>query len=99
MTVLGTSILPMSFNMNGTYMIRMRIHGHSFSYEWLSSIGGSTKTGKSNYAGKYGEGFQLPMKTSVMRKKPCLNFFILEIYYLAKKLQLRITMLCMGGLR
>ena len=45
--------------------IRMRTHGHSFSYEWLSSIGGSTKTGKSNYAGKYGEGFKIALLSLV----------------------------------
>lgn len=45
--------------------IRMRTYGHSFSYEWLSSIGGSTKTGKSNYAGKYGEGFKIALLSLV----------------------------------
>lgn len=45
--------------------IRMRTYGHSFSYEWLSSIGGSTKTGKSNYAGEYGEGFKIALLSLV----------------------------------
>ena len=45
--------------------IRMRTCGYSFSYEWLSSIGGSTKTGKSNYAGKYGEGFKIALLSLV----------------------------------
>lgn len=41
--------------------IRMRTLGHSFSYEWLTYIGGSTKTGKDGYAGKYGEGFKIAL--------------------------------------
>lgn len=45
--------------------IRMRTRGHSFSHEWLSSIGGSTKTGKSNYAGEYGEGFKIALLSLV----------------------------------
>ena len=36
-----------------TLHIRMRTLGHSFSYEWLTYIGGSTKTGKSGYAPLY----------------------------------------------
>jgi len=35
--------------------------GHSFSYEWLTYIGGSTKTGRDGYAGKYGEGFKIAL--------------------------------------
>lgn len=49
----------------GKLHIRMKTHGHSFSYEWLSCIGGSTKTGKSNYAGKYGEGFKIALLSLV----------------------------------
>ena len=45
----------------GQLHIRMRTPGHTFSYEWLSHIGGSTKTGKSGYAGKYGEGFKIAL--------------------------------------
>ncbi|MDE7310012.1 MAG: hypothetical protein K2N87_00015 [Eubacterium sp.] len=41
--------------------VRMQAFGHAFSYEWLSHIGGSTKTGKSGYAGKYGEGFKIAL--------------------------------------
>lgn len=41
--------------------IRMRTYGRSFSYEWLTYIGGSTKTGKTGYAGEYGEGFKVAL--------------------------------------
>lgn len=41
--------------------IRMRTSGHSFSYEWLTCIGGSTKTGERGYAGEYGEGFKIAL--------------------------------------
>lgn len=41
--------------------IKMRTLGHSFSYEWLNFIGGSTKTGKEGYAGEYGEGFKIAL--------------------------------------
>ncbi len=41
--------------------IKMRTLGHSFSYEWLHFIGGSTKTGKEGYAGEYGEGFKIAL--------------------------------------
>ncbi|MDE6641682.1 MAG: hypothetical protein K2K63_14300 [Acetatifactor sp.] len=41
--------------------IRMRTYGRSFSYEWLTYIGGSTKTGKHGYAGEYGEGFKVAL--------------------------------------
>lgn len=44
-----------------TLHIRMRTLGHSFSYEWLTYIGGSTKTDKSGYAGEYGEGFKIAL--------------------------------------
>lgn len=45
--------------------IKMRTFGHSFSYEWLTYIGGSTKTGKDGYAGKYGEGFKIALLSLV----------------------------------
>ena len=41
--------------------IKMRTYGRSFSYEWLTYIGGSTKTGKHGYAGEYGEGFKVAL--------------------------------------
>lgn len=41
--------------------IKMKTFGHSFSYDWLSFIGGSTKTGKDGYAGEYGEGFKIAL--------------------------------------
>ena len=44
-----------------TLHIMMRTKGHSFSYEWLTCLGGSTKTGKAGYAGEYGEGFKIAM--------------------------------------
>jgi len=40
---------------------KMKIPGHSFSYNWLTYIGGSTKTGKDEYAGEYGEGFKIAL--------------------------------------
>ncbi|MBQ1490552.1 MAG: hypothetical protein IIZ39_01220, partial [Blautia sp.] len=33
--------------------------GHLFSHEWLTYIGGSTKTDSANTVGKYGEGFKI----------------------------------------
>lgn len=44
-----------------TLHIVMRTKGHSFSYEWLACLGGSTKTCKTGYAGEYGEGFKIAM--------------------------------------
>lgn len=41
--------------------IKMKTLGHSFSYDWLTYIGGSTKTGKDGYAGAYGEGFKIAL--------------------------------------
>lgn len=41
--------------------IRMGTKGHAFSYEWLTYIGSSTKTGNSQYAGEYGEGFKIAL--------------------------------------
>lgn len=41
--------------------IKMSTCGHAFSYEWLTCIGGSTKTGKMGYAGEYGEGFKIAL--------------------------------------
>ncbi len=43
-----------------TYDIVMEMEGTSFSYEWLTYIGGSTKTASpGNYVGMYGEGFKI----------------------------------------
>ncbi|MEZ3433511.1 MAG: hypothetical protein K1W34_02560 [Lachnospiraceae bacterium] len=41
--------------------IKIKTLGHSFSYDWLTYIGGSTKTGKNGYAGAYGEGFKIAL--------------------------------------
>lgn len=41
--------------------IHMGTKGHAFSYEWLTYIGSSTKTGNSQYAGEYGEGFKIAL--------------------------------------
>ncbi|MCM1235954.1 MAG: hypothetical protein NC489_38175 [Ruminococcus flavefaciens] len=50
------------WNVEGNMLhITMRTKGHSFSYEWLACLGGSTKTGKAGYAGEYGEGFKIAM--------------------------------------
>lgn len=46
---------------NKTLDVKMSTFGHPFSYHWLTCIGGSTKTGKNGYAGKYGEGFKIAM--------------------------------------
>ena len=43
-----------------TYDLEMSLAGHPFSYEWLTYIGGSTKTGNaSTFVGQYGEGFKM----------------------------------------
>ncbi len=43
----------------GQSTLRMWTEGRPFSYEWLTLIGGSTKTGFRGYAGMYGEGFKI----------------------------------------
>jgi len=46
----------------GKYDIEMKTYGHSFSYEWLTYVGGSSKTDSpGNYIGMYGEGFKMCM--------------------------------------
>ena len=45
---------------NYAYNLLLSMEGHLFSHEWLSYIGGSTKTkGRGNTIGKYGEGFKI----------------------------------------
>lgn len=44
---------------NSTIKLIMRTKGYPFSYEWLTYFGGSTKTEKEGYIGKYGEGFKI----------------------------------------
>ena len=40
--------------------LTMKTHGHSFSHEWLTYIGGSTKTEENGkHIGMYGEGFKI----------------------------------------
>jgi len=47
-----------------SYNLEMSTKNHPFSYEWLTYVGGSTKTDSSTtYVGQYGEGF----KMSVLR--------------------------------
>lgn len=47
---------------DGTFSIEMKTHAHPFSYEWLTHIGGSTKTQSGGeYIGQYGEGFKMCM--------------------------------------
>ena len=47
-------------NPSGKYDIVMKTYGHSFSYEWLTYVGGSTKTDSpGDYIGMYGEGFKM----------------------------------------
>ena len=48
---------------NGKFDIIMKTKEHPFSYEWLTCIGGSTKTGSRGmgYIGQYGEGFKMCM--------------------------------------
>lgn len=42
------------------YHVLMEIQKKEFSYEWLTYVGGSTKTDKTGeYIGKYGEGFKM----------------------------------------
>ncbi|MDD3140264.1 MAG: hypothetical protein PHX08_14980 [Lachnospiraceae bacterium] len=49
-------------NENRRYTVKMRVQGHPFNYEWLTCIGGSTKTDlPGEYAGMYGEGFKMCM--------------------------------------
>ena len=44
----------------GGYHVVMETYENEFSYEWLTYIGGSTKTDKQGeYIGKYGEGFKM----------------------------------------
>ncbi len=60
--ILKEKSVPLPCARKGTSLhIKMQTFGHAFSYEWLSYIGGSTKTGKSGYAGKYGEGFKIAL--------------------------------------
>ena len=43
-----------------SYNLRMSTKNHPFSYEWLTYVGGSTKTGRgTSYVGEYGEGFKM----------------------------------------
>ena len=47
-------------NESGHYDVEMATHGHPFNYEWLTYIGGSTKTNSpGDYIGMYGEGFKM----------------------------------------
>lgn len=41
------------------YHVVMETQGNGFNYEWLTYVGGSTKTDGSGYIGKYGEGFKM----------------------------------------
>jgi len=43
------------------YQITMSTENRTFNFEWLTYLGASTKTGKRNYIGKYGEGFKICM--------------------------------------
>lgn len=46
----------------GYINLSMKTKGHSFCYEWLTYVGGSTKTGSDRpYIGMYGEGFKICM--------------------------------------
>ena len=42
-----------------SYTVILDTKGKDFGYEWLIYIGASTKTGKKQYIGKYGEGFKV----------------------------------------
>ena len=44
---------------DGTLEMELKTFGRPFSYEWLTYIGGSTKTGDHKSVGKYGEGFKI----------------------------------------
>lgn len=44
---------------NSRITLVMGTKNHPFSFEWLTYIGGSTKTGKDGYIGSYGEGFKI----------------------------------------
>lgn len=47
---------------DGFINLSMKTKGHSFRYEWLTYVGGSTKTDKDKqYIGMYGEGFKMCM--------------------------------------
>ena len=47
---------------DGFINLSMRTKGHSFRYEWLTYVGGSTKTDSDKqYIGMYGEGFKMCM--------------------------------------
>lgn len=49
-------------NQFGKYDIEMKTYDHSFSYEWLTYVGGSSKTDSpGDYIGMYGEGFKMCM--------------------------------------
>lgn len=53
-----------------TYDIVMEMKGTSFSYEWLTYIGGSTKTDSpGSYVGMYGEGFKISSLCLYRNKK------------------------------
>ena len=48
--------------LDGFINLLMRVKGHSFRYEWLTYVGGSTKTDSDKqYVGMYGEGFKMCM--------------------------------------
>lgn len=54
---LGVAEMP-----GGSLIVTMEMAGRPFSYDYLTYIGGSTKTGHDGrYAGKYGEGFKMCM--------------------------------------
>ncbi|MDO5392894.1 MAG: hypothetical protein Q4F24_17655 [Eubacteriales bacterium] len=46
---------------DGRITLVMKTRNHPFSYEWLTYLGGSTKTGKDDFIGNYGEGFKVCM--------------------------------------
>lgn len=47
-------------NQDGSLVLEMNCQGYPFSYEWLTCVGASTKTGQpGKYVGMYGEGFKI----------------------------------------
>lgn len=46
---------------DNTISLSMKSENRPFDFHWLVYIGGSTKTGKPGYIGKYGEGFKVCM--------------------------------------
>ena len=71
---------------DGGLVLEMNCHGYPFSYEWLTCVGASTKTGQpGKYVGMYGEGFKICLlclyRKGISARMESKNWLLLPCQY------------------